>query len=63
MMSIESPRGKDLERGLIPLPSEDPTEIFDDLAEGKKSMDLAWAHVNFSVGKKEILSDCWGEVR
>jgi hypothetical protein len=58
MMSVESPTDKDLERGLIPLPSEDPTEIFDEYVENR----IAWAHVNFSVGKKKILSDCWGQV-
>lgn len=25
--------------------------------------DISWAHVNFWVGKKQILTDCWGEVK
>lgn len=24
---------------------------------------LSWSNVNFSVGDKKILTDCWGQVR
>lgn len=28
----------------------------------KQAKDLVWSNVNFSVGEKSILKDCWGEV-
>jgi ABC-type multidrug transport system ATPase subunit/ABC-type multidrug transport system permease subunit len=32
------------------------------LSAEKVSQDLKWAHVDFIVGKKQILDDCWGHV-
>ena len=28
-----------------------------------KPQDLSWDHVNFKIGEKDILVDCWGSVR
>ena len=25
--------------------------------------DITWSNVNFSIGEKKILTDCWGNVR
>ena len=29
----------------------------------KSANDLSWSNVNFTVGDKKILTDCWGNVR
>lgn len=29
----------------------------------KLSREIKWSGVNFSVGEKKILSDCWGQVK
>ncbi len=30
---------------------------------GKAAKTFSWSQVNFSVGEKKILTDCWGQVK
>lgn len=53
----------DLEGGHAPGFVALPTGIVEDEKIDKTHKDISWTDVNFRVGNKVILSDCWGEVR
>jgi hypothetical protein len=27
-----------------------------------KAQDISWSNINYNIGEKKILSDCWGQV-
>lgn len=50
------------ENSTVPSISENNKEAFRASIK-KEAKNLTWSNVNYAVGDKTILKDCWGEVR
>jgi ABC-type lipoprotein export system ATPase subunit len=57
---LNTTQSTDVELG-IPVLNSTSTSFYS--AKEKKLRDLRWSFVNYSVGKKQILHNCWGEVK
>lgn len=62
MTASDSMEFKDSERGNFEMVNTDDVVIASTGRSKKVAKYISWANINYNVGNKRILTECWGKV-